>query len=338
MTPQVTVGGVPLSAIGGWGGLTVTHQWPRGAWEATWSMSLGADERPPALVERALVEVTVGGVPILPGYLSEMDWDNGTFTASGAAREGEESVCLNADGTDTTTVLDQAIDNAHARGALTWKRLGSLSAVPFASTDQTADINYITALADAVTSAAGNRWAVNPDRQAYVANDPTEPDWYVAYGTGVLGVADDALVGSLIGRWYDSTGTMRVTTAGSGLPEAAVDLTTLGAITQAQASSTLAAILAQSQTRLGITNSVTATRSQITSPTGTHPQLWQVRAGHMARLVGLIDPRTWTPWTDIVLGQTVWDVDAATIQLSPVDLLARDLSSIIASLGAQLAS
>lgn len=338
MKPQVTVGGVPLTAIGGWGGLKVTTQWPYGAWELGWSMTLDPDERPPALVERALVEATIGGLPFLPGYLSELDWDEGNFTASGAAREGEDALCLNADRSDSTTILDAAIDNAHARGAITWTRLGSLSATAFADGDTTAQVPYITALADAVTQAAGKRWAVNGDRQAYAAADPTEPDWYVAYGSGVLGVADDKLVGTLYGRWYDSNGDPHVAVAGSGNPEAAVDLTSLGAITAAKATATLQAVLVQSPARLGITNSVTVTVDQITSPRGGHPHPTQVRAGQMARMVGLIDPRTWAPWTDMVLGQTVWDVDAATIELSPVDLLERDLSSIIEGLGGSLAS
>lgn len=343
MDPQVMVGGIPLSAIGGWGGLKVTHQWPRGCWEVSWSMSLDPDERPPALVERALVETTVGGVPILPGYLSEPNWDEQTFTASGAAREGEEALCLSADLKTAISTLDTAIDNAHARGAVSWTRLGSLSATPFAApaadgSDSTAQVSYITALADAVTSAANTRWAINPDRQAYVAADPTTPDWYVAYGAGVLGAADDKLVGTLYGRWFDSDGKMHINQAGAGRPEAAVDMQSLGKITAAKADAVLAGILTKSPARLGLTNSVTVTREQITSPTGGRPQLWQVRAGQMVRMVGLIDPRTWAPWTDLVLGQTVWDNDAANIELSPVDLLARDLASIIADDGANLVS
>jgi hypothetical protein len=332
---QVRVGGQMLSSIGWWGGLTVTHQWPRGCWQADWSMALDPLERPPALVQGAPVEVLVAGAVVWAGYLSELNWSDGTFSASGAAREGEETLCLAADGT-TSSTPDVVIDAAISRGALSWSRPASLSATALTTGDDTQELNYVTDLLDTWSTTVGKRWAVNSDRQVYAAADPTSPAYYVAYGAAEFGVADDALVGTLTGGWFDVNGAPHLTTVGTGRPEVAVNMANLGPIDSTTATNVLTAILAKTGARLAFTNAVTVTAEQVWSSGGASPHLSDVRAGLMFRLLGLEDPRDGSLATDVLMGESVWDVDAATVQLTPIDLAARDLSSIVADAGLEL--
>jgi hypothetical protein len=334
MSPQLRVGGVLLTSKW-WGGLKVTTQWPRGCWQVDWSMALGPTERPPFTVQGAPVEVLVGSRPICSGYLSDLGWDDGTFSASGAAREGEEALCFAADGT-TSSTPDVVIDAAIARGVISWSRPASLSNVALTTGDDTEQQNYITDLLDAWSTTAGKRWAVNADRQVYAATDPTTPAYYIAYGAAEFGVADDALVGTLSGGWFDVNGTPHITRVGSGRPEVAVNMENLGPIDSTTATTVLNRILAKTGARLAFTSAVTVDQSTVTSPGGVHPELWQLRAGLLYRMVGLRDPRSGLPYTDVLMGESVWDVDAATVQLTPVDLAARDLSSIVADEGLEL--
>jgi hypothetical protein len=298
-------------------------------------MALGPTERPPFMVQGAPVEVPVGSRPVFAGYLSGLGWDDGTFSASGAAREGEETLCFAADGT-TSSTPDVVLDAAISRGVLSWSRPAALSNVALAAGDDTAELNYVTDLLDAWSTTAGQRWAVNPDRQVYAATDPTTPAYYIAYGAAELGVADDALVGRLTGGWFDVNGDPHFTSVGTGRPEVAVNMANLGPIDSTTATNVLNAILAKTGARLAFTSTITVDQSMVTTPGGVHPKLWQLRSGLLYRMVGLRDPRNGLPYTDVLMGESVWDVDAATVQLTPIDLAARDLSSIVADAGLEL--
>lgn len=331
MMPQLRIGGVMLTSKW-WGGLKITHRWPRGCWQADWSMALSPLERPPFIVQGAKVDILIGSRPVWSGWLGEPNWEESTFTAAGAGREGEETLCLTSGGL-TTSTPDVAIDAAIARGALSWSRPASLSSAALTTGDTTTALNYLTDLLDTWSNTAGKRWAVNADRQVYAAADPTTPTYYIAYGAAELGVADDALVGTLYGGWYDTSGNPHTTSVGSGKPEVAVDMSNLGPIDVTTATNALNGILAKVGARLAFTSAVTVDASQVTSPGGVHPALWQLTAGQMYRLVGLHDPRNGAPYSDVVMGESVWDVDAQTVQLTPVDLAARDLSTIIGDAG-----
>jgi hypothetical protein len=334
MSPQIRVGGVMLTSKW-WGGLKVTRQWPRGCWQADWSMALGPTERPPYMVQGAPVEVLVGSRVVFAGYLSELGWDDGTFSASGAAREGEEALCSAADGT-TSSTPDVVIDAAIARDVLSWSRPASLSNVALSTGDDTEQQNYITDLLDTWATTAGKRWAVNADRQVYAATDPTTPAYYIAYGAAEFGVADDALVGTLSGSWFDVNGAPHITRVGSGRPEVAVNMENLGPIDSTTATNALNGILAKTGARLAFTSAITVDQSTVTSPGGVHPELWQITSGLMYRAVGLRDPRSGRPYTDFIAGEDVWDNDAKNVQLTPIDLAARDLASIVADAGLEL--
>lgn len=340
MAPQVRVGGTWLSSLGWWGEQTVRHRWPYGCWETTWSMNLPTYSRPPALVTGANVDVYFGATPIWSGRLAEPNWDSQEFTAVGHVRDGEQALCLTGAGV-TTATPDVAIDAAINRGSVRWVRSAPLSNVTFAEADNTDSLNYLGALLDAWSVEQNKRWAVGADRKVYAAADPTTPTWYVTPGAGVLGVADEDYVTDVYGRYRSTNGayaTARATDTSQGLGtrEVGVDLTPLGRISSTKAQNVVNGILAKSKARTGWTNGVTVTADQVTSPGGIPASLATVTAGQMVRLQGLLDQRGIATYTDIVLGETVWDVDEGTLQLNPVGLAERDLRSIVENAGGQL--
>lgn len=334
MRPQLRIGGRSLTDEW-WGGLKVTTQYPRGCWQADWSMALGPLERPPYLVQGAPVEVLIGSRPIFAGYMSDLGWDDGTFSASGAAREGEEAASETAAGVITSTP-DVAIDNARAQGWISWSRPASISSTPLAASDATQDSNYLTAVLDNWATTTGKRWIVNPDRQVLAVTDPTAPAYHIAYGDATFGIADDKLAGTLSGDYYQSNGSPHMVKVGAGRPVVLVNMANQGPLTEARATSILTALYAKVGARMAFTSAVTVDQSIVTSPGGVHPQLWQLTAGLLYRMNGLRDPRNGLPHTDVLMGESVWDVDAGTVQLTPVDLAARDLSSIVADAGLEL--
>jgi hypothetical protein len=334
-SPQILVGGRWLSSLATWGDLTITHRWPYGCWEAQWKMALKPYQRPPALVAGADVEVRLGSGAIWAGDLPDLDWDSGTMTAVGAARQGETSLCLTSGG-DTTSTPDTAVDEASARGAVQWARRVSLSSSAFAPTDETANLNYLTALLDAWSTSQSKRWGVNAAREVYAAADPTTPALYVRPGAGVLGVTEETQAARIFGRYLNTSGAYATVNVGSGTPEVGVLLESHGPIDSTTATNIITGMRAQLQASTAWTNGVTVTAEQVTTPGGQRLSLDQVTAGKMARLLGLRDERGAEASTDIVLGETVWDVSAGTVVCNPVGLSDRSLSGVVEAGGGEL--
>jgi hypothetical protein len=334
-TPQVWVDGRPLSSLASWGDLKITHRWPYGCWALDWGMALKPYQRPIGLKADVPVEARMGSAVIWSGVLVRPDWDAGTFEADGLARQGEETLCLTSDG-ETTSTPDTAIDAAIARGAVDWIRRSSLSSAAFADGGSTADLNYVTALLDAWSSAQGKRWGVNARREVYAVADPTTPSIYIRPGTGVLGVAAEAIAGTVVGAYYDADHVPHRVSVGSGRPEVGVGLANRGALDSTSATAIITGIRDQLQAVTGWTNGITVTADQVTAPGGEGMALDRVVAGEMSRLLGLRDERGASAQTDIVLGETIWDVTAGTVQCNPVGLSDRSLSGVIEAAGGEL--
>lgn len=336
-TLQIRVGGTWLSSLGGWGDPAVTHEWPLGCTELAWSMLLPALHRPPGIVRGALVDAYIGATSIWSGYLSEPNWSDGEFTATGLFAEAEGALCLTGGGVATATP-DTAVDAGISRGALHWVRDTSLSNTVYGDADETDSLNYVKQMLDDWSTEQSKRWAVGPDKRVYAAADPTVPAWYVTPGTGDLGVADDDYVTHVIGRYRNPLGVLATVTAsdtsqGAGRREKAVDLRPKGRITSTRAQNLVNGILSKTKARTGWANGVTVSREQITSPGGVTPHLSQVKAGQMVRLLGVPDPRGVTSSVDVVVGRSVWSLADGTVVLSPVDQAATDFASVVAAMG-----
>lgn len=344
--PEVWVGSGsqarPLTSLAWWGDLLVSHRWPLGSWEAKWLMPLAPWQRYPQIREGARVDIRIGSWPYWTGQLADIGWDSGEMVAIGACRQAEEALCFDAVG-ETTTIVDVAVDQAIARGALDgWTRPVSLSSVALGDEIQTDRVNYLGAMLDAWSTSVNKRWYVDPRRAVRAASDPTEPSALIIPDSGVLGVADEAKAGTVFGRYLDaSTGqpqTVRYPTSGGGRPEVGMNLLDKhGPISAATATGICQGVWSQLQARPGWTNGITVRAGQLLSMGGSPLPLWSRTAGHMTRLLGVRDERGLSANTDVVIGESIWNVKDDTLTLNPVGMAARDLGSIIEAAGGTVA-
>jgi hypothetical protein len=336
----ISVNGTPLQFIGYWGDPVITHRWPYGSWELRWRMELKPNQRTNVLRRNADVIAYVGPSRVWRGYLTEPDFDSGEFIANGAARQGETAQAFD-ESYNATTVPNTAIDEARMRGALWWTRsnLFPISADPFGTVDAD-EFGSVNELLDAWSVSVAKKWWIDPDLYVRADADPTTPMWQVTPGAGTLGVADSDYWTHLYAVYDTGAGYAKVTASDTsqnvGRVERRIDLTDRGILTAPQAQGIVDGLIAQGIARTGWANGIQVGHGQVLTMGSTAASLSQVRAGHMVRLNGLFDERGLSAFTDIVIGESVWNVAADELQLNPVGLAARDLSSIVESAGGSL--
>jgi hypothetical protein len=327
------IGGTWLRAIGGWSDLTMSHAWPHGSDQLSLTMSAGTSH--PALVRGALVQCYDGGVCVWCGRLGQPG-ENGSVSAVGLWDEANSVYALDGSG-NATNVPDTAIDAAIARGAVTWTRPASLSA---ASWGTAGEPMLLVELLDKAMAGLNLRWWVDATGVVQAAADTTTPAYYVPSAAAAYGptLVDDNYFSHLIGRYLVSTGpdVYATVTAGDtaaaarwGRREAPVDLTPMGVISGATALLQVQRRLLLTGARLGFGESLNLGYGQITTPGGTPVALTMPRAGEMVRLLGVRNPATAAPYYDIVIGRSSYKDGDATVQLSPVELSARNLSDVL---------
>lgn len=347
MSPQVRVGGVGgvwLSTIAPVGGIEADVRWPLGAYQLNFNLLLGSRQRPTVVAQGALCDLLVGGLPVFPGRISEVDWSTGGVTVSGICRDAETTAALTAGGL-TSTTIDAAIDAAISRGAWNVTRPASISSTAMAVSDETTDLNFLAALLDLWANDNNQRWYVDPFNAVRVGTDPTVPELYLLPGSGELPWATSQQATRIIGRWADANSGSKLTNTavGSGSVERLVDLTSRGPIDSTTASDILNQILAQS-TSGGWRGDITVSIDQIITPGGLTPTPSRVASmagrGVMVRLLGHRDPRPgqFSMVTDVVLEKVIWNNDNQTIALSPQGTVERDFSTIVESFGGTVAA
>jgi hypothetical protein len=347
--PWIRIGGpngVPASAIASdVGEIEVTNEWPEGGTSLTFSMLLPPSERPPQVYTKASVDLMVGARAVWPGYLSEVDWAAGRFTAKGSITEGDSAPCLATDGR-TTSVPNVAIDTAITRGEVTWRRPASISAAAYSDGDETQKLNSVTDLLVAYQTEANKRIYVDPSRALRVASDPTAPTYHLLPGTDELSWATEAQADRLIGR-YQSTpsggyANVTVTAPGARAPYTVrmIDMSRRGVLTAARAAAILNGVLVDVASG-GWAGGFDVTGYQIAGGPDLSEVAEAVGRGAMFRKLGQRDPRPGrvpTGYIDFVCGQSVWRPLEDKITLTPIGTVARDVASILAENSLQEAS
>lgn len=342
MTPlSIYVNGTALSHLGHYGSVVVTHRFPYGSFELRWSANYPRGFARRELVTNAEVVAQVGPCRVFRGDLVEPDWDSGEFVAQGSIRRAETTLAYNLSG--PTTDIDEALFFGAARGAVNVGTLLNFGA-PL-TTGETDQSNSLLQLLDVYAAQNATNMMADPHGLLYSVGDPTTPWLRLVPGVGELGVADQDYWTTVIGSYLPAPGKKGRVTAGPdtsqnvGARERAVDLSGLGFISAAKAQAVVDRILSKGAARTGWTNSLLVGDGQIENMSGKSLEPWLVARrmayqGVMARLAGLRDPRGVTLFTDVILEETVWDVDADTIELKPRGLAARDFSAIVESMGA----
>jgi len=337
--PEVRIGGWWMSGIAPWGDLkTSTRQ--VGDWQASWTMIRSPRKqtlRHPALVYGAPVEVKLGPATVWTGSLTEPDWDSGEIVALGVPREAEGALALTAGGT-MTTKPNVAVDQAIARGALSWTRGDDLGSTEIGLPDGQGDIKSVARLLDARAEDVDNPigWRVDRERVLHAVDDnETDPDWFITPGSGELGAADDERVDRMFVRYLVAGGGGTLATASypaatpAGGIERGADITNRGGLTATAAGKIAEGVWRKMNGRSGWTNGITVNRSQVTTPGGIAANLALIKAGDAMRLLGAQDPRGLGHNLDVVIGDTDYDWAAGTIQLNPVGLAARTFEGVL---------
>lgn len=340
---SIYVNDVPLSHLGYWGDPVLTHRFPFGSWEMTWSADYRLGYRHPALVTNATVVAKIGPTRIWLGRLTVCDIAGGDFVAEGMIRDTETALAMNFTG--VTSDLDEAIYFAGARGLLGF---GTLSDFGPPMTDVGGEVNSVMTLMSAYQTRNATNFMVGPSGILYTIVDPVVPMIKVEPPNGELGVVDENYWTTLTAVYYSAPGTTALVTSvdnsqGADSREGAVDLTGMGVMTAPQAQAALDGILAKGLARTGFSDSVEVVNGQITNMGGTSVEPVVVAramatTGVMARLTNMRDPRGSSLSTDVILGETVWNVGSDSIVLKPRGLTDRDLASVVESLGGALAA
>lgn len=338
---RLTVNGVSfwLSSIvpQGWGELEHSTR-TNGSWDASWKIPANPLVRNwthPALVYGALVEIMLGPSVVWSGLLDEPNWEDGTFSASGASREAETTLGLDGSG-NSSTAPNVVIDAAIAAGDLTWTRIGDFGTTPVGESD--GGLVSLSSILDAWALANDSRWFVNAQRQLVIQPvDEAVANWLVVPGSGVLGSSSDERADRIYARYTDSATGLRATTfyppTGTARVKKPIDLTDRGAMSAAEAQGIAQAKWNELQGRSGWTNGLTLVNGQVTTVGGGKADLALIQAGETFCLLGVPDVRGVLHNTNIVLAETHYTWEDDELQANPVGLAARDTEGALEQIG-----
>ena len=306
-------------------------------------MDLPGDYDHPALRRGAEIEVMDAGIGIGHATVGEpgRSADGLSFTADGLYRDLERFLCFDDEG-ETTTIVDEAVDQAIGRG-LRVVRPESLATNAMKTDSVSEGLNYLDSLVSSLAEESGEYWWVDAKRALRMAPAETTPKWHLTPGFAVPGIDDSDYASHLFARYL--SGSTLVTrdledTAASqrwGKREAAVDLTALGSISTGRVDNRLAGLLQRGRARLRFTDRFEVSAFDLLTAGGRPSSLSMVRNGDVMRVHGLSSYSQWLsgrPYLDVVLGEVVWQVGAQFITLAPVDFAGKSLTDRLTNRGA----
>lgn len=340
-----------------------------GSWELSYSMpNLDPNFNHPQFKLGADVEVQVGSWPIWAGKISAIDrsapW---RFTASGYVQYFKDFMSLNVAG-NSTSKPDDAIDRAISVAldkVLRRVPFGALGNVAYVGTDATAALNRLDSLLNAICVDHALRWQVDGRRLTTAAADPVVPKWHLLPDAAIVGVLDSEFYTTLKGRYIAGTAgdtsvtdfdfqdatykyqTATVSDAKSlaltgEYREYGIDLRALGPLVpsipagnaaRSVANALLSTRLPLVTARVGFTNSIKANWWEILTPGGIPAPLWQIQAGDMVRVHGVIGEDgnlQFGTYVDIVASRVIYTAGESSIQIDPLGLVARDFTAALA--------
>ena len=311
-------GWLPAAEVAAHSPITWETRASGGSFRASWVFNLTPRSQHQALAVDALVEIMCGPLPVWAGTLAYPDRSTWECTAYGFAAKANQYLALDGTGTPTRDV-GVAITQAIARG---WNVSNPAGYGVGATAVGSADGNPVTlgSLLDDYAKQLGQRWGVDGRRRIYFRTDPTSPNWLASPEATAFGVTNEDRAKTLAGRYLDSTTSAPATAfAGSGAPEADVDLSDRGAMSFVEAGVVLGGMLALGKSETVWTNGVTLTEDQLTTMGGSRAFLPGVRGGQLMRSFGL--PYTTNALSlDTVIDLTRYTQGERQIYVEPVNL------------------
>ena len=347
----LTANGVPLAALGPVGDIAYETLWGPGGGglsKVTWSMQLPKRFSHPAFRLGAKVVLKYGPLPLGQAVLSEPNFDDWTFEATGLAPRASRFYAVDSTGAPTTK---PSIAVAQQQANLGWLTGSALPATTVAALDISSGPVKIADVLDGYCAATNQRWWLDGAGALYLGTDPASPRWSLVPGTPSLESADDDFAttlrvkyatavdanGSPTGTAYTSSTNARAA-AQWGAAEDFQDITAAGALTAAQAQANAAAILATESPRPGFTSSIQVAVGVLANLGGRSAAdaWWMVKAGQKVRhhnwrnLSGSLAPGQYLDW---VIGQTSYSKDQG-LTITPIGLAPRDTQNVIAAITA----
>lgn len=333
-----------MGDLGSIGTTTWETEWPRGCTVASWELVL---PRNASVVNATRIGADVriydGPILIWGGYLSEVEasGDLWTFHAAGYQALAENFLAVDEFNVPTS-VLSVAVDRAITDG---WNVTATgLPSLPLSDTTETVQFNTVRALLDLAADSTGTRWKVDEAGRLTLAADPTTPRWHLDNAEALRSIADDEYVTAVFARYVSAEldgaptawGVSPVTTpAPQNLRrEEPLDLTPLGLITGPDATTDATNRLALAGVRKGYTSGVEIPFGDLTNAGGAPTRLGHVKAGEMIRAYNVVDTAGIVQigaTQDIVIGRTVYTDGSDTLGITPLGLVPRQLSTILAS-------
>lgn len=229
--------------------------------------------------------------------------------------------------------LTAAVDAAISRG-LPWTRPAALSTQNVALSAR----NVTDALA-AVGKAEGKGWLVTPSGVVSMITIPTAPTLILQTSRPIMATMSGyytALV-AIYSTGTSTTAKVTVTDTAAiarfGRVEAEIDITSLGTLTSAVATTRAQAILDANKPRLRVTDPIPVAPGQLRTVGGAAVDLATVQAGTVVRLQQgdfgrefLTEP--FTP-LDLLIGETLYDATTETLTITPVGETRHDLKAAL---------
>lgn len=305
-----------------------------GCLQASFAFAVTKRTQHQLLNKGTLVRVMDACQPMWTGTLYEFDRNTGEAHAKGLSSGLYDYLALDAGGNATRNV-QVAIDQAIANTDTPWQgrnpyAVGAAVTVPG---DSTGGPISVGALLDELVEwfPGGLRWGTDADGNLYTrAPGVTEPRWMAMPDATAFGTTTENTPQRLAGKFFDGTN-YPTAYAGSGLPQAAEDLTNYGTLTMAQAEQILAGKLKRSSFT-GWVNGVDLSRDQFRTLGGTaRTNLGMVTAGQTMRAHGLPYSVTQDPFLDVEIGRTKYTAGDDSIYLEPINTAPRNAEAVWAA-------
>lgn len=323
------IGGYPATEIAAHSPVTWETWADGGCGTASWAFALTRRSQHQALQKGALVEVMCGSAPLWKGLLSEPDRTTWECTAFGLASAGNQYLALDGGGANTRD-LGVAIATARTAG---WQATNPAPITDPVAGDATGNPVTVAQLLDEYAEQTGQRWGADGAGRLYMTPGPSAVSWLAAPDETAFGTTDEGRAKTLKGRYLDATsGLYSTATAGTGAPQAAVDLSKREAMSLAAAEAILAGILQRDRGQTAWTNGVTLSRDQLHTAGGSRAFLPAVRAGQMMRTPGLFYAgAVHSIALDTVIGKTRYTAGEDSIYIEPVNTAPRNFTDVIAA-------
>lgn len=355
MGAEVRVNGFPLEHIAAVAGVTDSTIWRSGGWSGDYqaSCTFAADRgfAAPWFRRGSVFEVVENGVRTWGGPMAEPQagevWTLNAYGFGSAASDYPALVKPTTDPATPSGTPDDAITYA---GTLSppfpIKRYATL-ALGSASLDP-GEVRFIDDILNVTAAASGKRWRVDSFGEITSVSDPTSPSWVLSPGAGYMGTADEEWVSALAGIFVttaDASGkptAWAVTTVNDrpaedwfgGASTRTVDLTQLGVLSESSARSRLTTRLGLVGARMGYTNSLDLTQTNLSRMGWGNGSPLNVRAGDMLRIPDVWDTRsnpTIGSSIDLVLGEVTRIHAEERAVVKPVGFVARDFAGALAA-------